>query len=213
MAWRLPFSSRAHDHHSLFNMCVHKHISAAEATVWLFSSDSSPRPRLQQAVEPLFRLAPQYKALCVLWGRVWLVTQILALAAERPPLRDRVRGCCDQLVDCGFQWQRFTPTAPPLMLPLLLVRSHKKRPRIQFKKANLCVRLALFEAFIRTTGWYVYCSSWQDPQSLMNSAGWISFFHSVPTAAWKMLADEALRLLMHVYGHDSSNQEPHYPFF
>lgn len=125
-----PFSSGAHDHHSLFNMCVHKHISAAEATVWLFSSDSSPRPRLRQAVEPLFRLAPLYKALCVLWGRVWLVPQILALAAERPLLRDRVRGCYDQLMDCGFQWQRFTQTASPLMLPLLLVRSHKKGLRL-----------------------------------------------------------------------------------
>lgn len=121
-----PFSSGAHDHRSLFNMCVHKHINTAEATVWLFSSDSSPRPRLQQAAEPLFRLAPPYKALCVLWGRVWLVPQILALAAERPPLRDRVRGCYDQLMDCAFQWQRFTQTASPLMLPLLLVRSHKK---------------------------------------------------------------------------------------
>lgn len=47
----------------------------------------------------------------------------------------------------------------------------------------------------------------------MNSAGGIGFFHSVPTAAWKMLADEALRLIIHVYGHDSSNQDPLSPLF
>lgn len=77
--------------------------------------------------QPLFRLAPPYKAPCVLRGRFWLVPQILAHAAERPPLRDRVRGCCDQLMDCGFRWQQFTPTAPPPpMLPLLLVRSHER---------------------------------------------------------------------------------------